>query len=76
MKTFTADQFKAKRAAIFREADKNGIVKINHNNYPDKVFFLESRERHASKGGDTVYRANPPMDVFEFLASGPEGEGK
>ncbi len=50
MKTYTADDFKKHRSKIFREADRNGIVKINHDHYKDKVFFLESRERHAKRG--------------------------
>lgn len=49
MKTYTAEDFKKKRSVIFREADVNGIVKINHDHYKDKVFFLESRERHAKR---------------------------
>lgn len=47
MKIFTAEEFNKSPKKVFREADKNGIVKINHNNYDDKVFYLESRDRHS-----------------------------
>lgn len=47
MKTFTAKQLSNRPAEIFREADKEGSVKINHDRYPDVVFVLEARERGA-----------------------------
>ena len=49
MKTVTAQEFTRRPRLVFREADVKGIIKINHSDYPDKVFFLESRERHAGR---------------------------
>lgn len=45
MKTITAKEFNKRPAQAFREADKVGAIKINHDRYPDKIFFLESRDR-------------------------------
>jgi hypothetical protein len=45
MKTFNATELNKSAAKVFREADKAGSVKINHDRYPDKVFVLEARER-------------------------------
>lgn len=46
-KTFTANQLSRTPLRVFREADKNGMVKINHANYPDKMFVLTAQERRA-----------------------------
>ena len=45
MKTFTATELNKNAAPVFREVDKNGSAKINHDRYPDKVFILSSVER-------------------------------
>ncbi len=45
MKTFTSTQLNKSPAQVFRAADQEGKVKINHDRYPDKVFIMEGRER-------------------------------
>ena len=47
MATFTAEQFNKNPAKVYRCADKNGEVKINHDRYDDKVFILVSRDRQS-----------------------------
>jgi len=44
-KTFSAKQMHNSPRQVFREADKTGKVKINHDHYPDKVFELIARDR-------------------------------
>jgi len=44
MKTFTAEEFNKKPLQVYREADKNGSVKITHSHYPDVVFVLTVKE--------------------------------
>ncbi len=46
MKIFTSTQLNKSPAQVFRAADQDGKVKINHDRYPDKVFIMEGRERH------------------------------
>jgi len=45
MKTFTAEEFNKSPQKVYREADKNGPVMINHGQYHDVVFVLTVRER-------------------------------
>jgi len=45
MKTFTAKEFNKKPGPVYRAADKDGAVKVNHDRYPDKLFVLEARDR-------------------------------
>ena len=45
MKVYNATELNKSAAKVFREADVNGEVKINHDRYPDKVFILTGRER-------------------------------
>ncbi len=45
MKTFTAKELNKSPAQVFRAADQDGSVKINHDRYPDKVFIIEGRSR-------------------------------
>ena len=45
MKIYNATELNKSAAKVFREADINGEVKINHDRYPDKVFILTGRER-------------------------------
>ena len=45
MKIFNATEFNKKPAEIFREADVNDEVMINHDRYHDKIFILSSRAR-------------------------------
>lgn len=52
MKTFNATELNKSAAKVFREADINGSVKINHDRYPDKVFVMEARERGAASDWD------------------------
>ena len=47
MKTFTANEFRRAPRQVYRAADVEGSVKINHSDYPDKVFIIEGRERRA-----------------------------
>lgn len=54
MKTYNATEFNKSAAKVFREADVNGAVKINHDRYPDKVFILKGRERREPEGVDDV----------------------
>ena len=45
MKTFTAEEFNKTPQKVYREADKNGPVMINHGQYGDVVFILTVRDR-------------------------------
>lgn len=45
MKTFTANEFRRNPRQVYRAADVEGSVKINHSDYPDKVFIIEGRAR-------------------------------
>jgi len=45
LKIFNATELNKKPAEIFREADINNEVMINHDRYPDKVFILSGRAR-------------------------------
>lgn len=45
MKTFNATELNKNAAKVFRTADQEGSVKINHDRYPDKVFIIEGRPR-------------------------------
>lgn len=61
MKTFNATELNKSAAKVFREADKSGSVKINHDRYPDKVFILEGRERGLMDDGILVDGQLIPM---------------
>lgn len=52
MKTVTAEEFNKKPNAVYREADRNGEVRINHAHYSDRIFVLISRERNPAGGED------------------------
>lgn len=45
MKTFTANEFNKKPGPVYRAADRDGSVRINNQQYSDKIFILEARER-------------------------------
>ena len=45
MKTFTAMEFDRTPAKVFRAADLDGEVRINHDRYHDKIFILKAVER-------------------------------
>lgn len=45
MKTFTAQEFLKQPAQVYVEAMINGSAKINHGNYPSKVFVLTAEDR-------------------------------
>ena len=45
MKTFTAQEFLKQPAQVYVEAMANGSAKINHGNYPTKVFVLTAEDR-------------------------------
>ncbi len=40
---FTAHDFTARPAIVYRTADVEGVVKINHQLYPDKDILLVSK---------------------------------
>ena len=46
MKIFTAKEFHNAPAEVYRFADREGVVKINHDRYPDRMFILQAKERH------------------------------
>lgn len=46
MKTFSAKNFSNKPEPVYRAADREGEVKINHDRYKDKIFILTARERN------------------------------
>lgn len=48
MKIFNAADFVKQPGKVYREADKNGSAKINHDRYPDKVFIIHAVERGKS----------------------------
>ena len=48
MKTYSAEDFRQLPARVYRHADKDGKVLINHRNYDDVIFELTARPRGAS----------------------------
>lgn len=59
MKIFTSSQLRYNARAIYRAADKDGKVIINHARYPDVIFELSARERRKE-------------NLHEFMAKGRE----
>lgn len=58
MKTFTAVEMSNHPQRVYRAADKDGAVKINHGQYDDIVFILTARNRgeeseHSNVGSDS-----------------------
>ena len=47
IKTFTAIDLHREPAKVFRTADREGEVRINHGQYHDKIFILKAVERHS-----------------------------
>ncbi len=45
MKTFTATELFKNSGKVYRIADLEGEVRINHSKYPDIIFVLSSRKR-------------------------------
>lgn len=45
MKTFTATDLFKHSGKVYRIADIEGEVRINHSKYPDIIFILSSRPR-------------------------------
>jgi hypothetical protein len=45
MKQFTAKEFHKYPTTVYRTADKEGSVIINHDRYDDVIFELSARER-------------------------------
>lgn len=45
IKTFTAKEMHDRPSCVFREADRDGEVRINHSHYSDRIFVLISRDR-------------------------------
>jgi len=45
MKTFNAEEFNKHPHRVYREADKEGSVRINHSHYRDRIFELRARNR-------------------------------
>lgn len=43
--TFTAAQFRDAPGTIFRYVDRHGEARINHANYPDKIFTITARDK-------------------------------
>jgi len=56
VKTFTAEEFSRSAAKVYRAVDLGGLVKINHAQYPDRIFILSMRER----GQPSEYPTNSP----------------
>lgn len=50
MDVFSAEQFNKHPRQVYRAADLNGEVRIDHDRYPDRVFVLTSRERKPLDG--------------------------
>lgn len=48
IKTFSAIDLHRRPATVFRAADREGMVKINHGQYHDKIFILKAVDRHAN----------------------------
>lgn len=65
MKTFTAKELNKSPAQVFRAADQEGSVKINHDRYPDKVFIIEARRRHGDTYEETeeIIKARTTEDI-------------
>jgi len=49
MKTFTAEEFNKSPGIVYRIADKEGVVKINHGWYPDMIFTLVAKDRREQR---------------------------
>ena len=45
MTTFTAHEFAKNALKVYRTADKEGAVRINHSFYKDSMFILTCRPR-------------------------------
>jgi hypothetical protein len=45
MKTYSATDLNEAPRKVFRAADQEGKVRINNQNYPDKIFYLTAEER-------------------------------
>lgn len=45
MKTFSAYEFQRNPRAVYRAIDLGETVRINHNQYPDKIFIITSEPR-------------------------------
>lgn len=46
MKTVKAGDFARTPADVYRAADKEGMIKINHDRYPHRIFILQVKDRH------------------------------
>jgi len=44
MKTFTPKDMHNNPAMVYRAADKDGEVRIDHDRYPDRIFTLTARD--------------------------------
>lgn len=55
MATVTATEFIRKAAEVYDLADTEGEVKINHYQYPGRIFVLTTRDRDplGGEGGDS-----------------------
>lgn len=49
MKTYTAEEFNKSPSRVYRSADKDGVVKINHGRYPDLIFTLVAHDREEKR---------------------------
>ena len=70
MKTFTANEFRRNPRQVYRAADVEGSVKINHSDYPDKVFIIEGRAR-----GEGVILEESIISSEEVIAAQKEMNG-
>lgn len=48
-KKFTAFNFKLQPAIVYRTADLEGVVEIEHSHYPHKQIFLVSKNRETNE---------------------------
>jgi len=54
MKTVNAEEFNKNPLKIYREADLNNEVRINHLHYPDKIFVLSARKRRETEEDNDI----------------------
>jgi len=66
MKTFTAKEMNKSPAQVFRAADQDGFVKINHDRYPDKIFIIASRDRYINSHISGFSELVDPEDLKEL----------
>ena len=48
IKTFTANELKTQSRKVYKEVDKTGLARINHEHYPECIFEITKRDRRST----------------------------